>query len=494
MSKKISFLLIVIGFTVFLTNPVLAFRVKQPAISAPPATFPGHPTAPIKLPGSTGDTPFQLKPEVADLLPENVSRQLTRAVEAAKSLGESLTPEQREALGEAFSRHETALRDLTSQAEAFSKATGKSVALAKIREHFAQLKQWEENFNGEVEKILQGGQITQFQISRPALLDPEGDNQISQGSGMDSSEAATAGEGEVGGNQNHFLNAYSYGYNAYVFLYNAWIYSYNTYALTTNYFGYLAFVNNQMACSLAYYGFNFSLSAYNNYYNASHSYNSFYYSKLAFDYASNGYYYSYIAFGQTGNNIAYSAYYWSMMGYSNAYTAYYNAYHGYFDVAVIRSVPLFAQETDQWCWAGTGRMIMYYHGVDVSQCHQASKAFFPSYSWDVCCSSTYKNDKTYCRKPYYPEFSKYGFTSTWVGSALSWNDLVGQINNNYPFTMWWSWNSGGAHYLVGKGYDSSGNVYYHDPWNGVNKVNTYNTVLYAEGQGKWGGTHKNVHR
>jgi hypothetical protein len=489
--------LIMLGLSLFLTSPVMASLSKTQTFSPPPATFPGQPTAPIKLPGSTGDAPLHLSREAADLLPKGGSLPVSRAAGAAMSLGESLTPEQREAIGSAFSRHEPALKDLTAQAEAISKDTKKSPDPAKIREHYNQLKQWEENFNNEVEKILQSGQITQFQISRPALLDPEGGNLISKDSIGGGPDPAMAGEA-VGGNQSHFLNAYSYGYNTYVFLYNAWVYSYNAYAITRNYFAYLAYVNNQLACSYAYYGFNYSYYAYYNYYNASHSYNSIYYSKLAFDYANNGYYYSYVAYGNTGNNIAYYAYFWSQLGYSNAYTAYSNAYYGYYDVAIIRSVPLFAQETDQWCWAATGQMIMdyhfgYYHD-SVTQCIQASNAFYPGYSWNVCCDSTYKNNTSYCRKPYYPEFSKYGFTSSWVDSALSWNDLVDQINRNYPFTMWWSWNSGGAHYLVGKGYDSSGNVYYHDPWGGANKVNTYNTVLNAEGQGHWGGTHKNVHR
>ena len=49
--------------------------------------------------------------------------------------------------------------------------------------------------------------------------------------------------------------------------------------------------------------------------------------------------------------------------------------------------------------------------------------------------------------------------------------------------MNWQWNGGGGHAMTVRGYDSSSNVYYIDPWlsGGGYKVKIYNACVYESG-------------
>src|SRR5690242_13114640 len=125
-------------------------------------------------------------------------------------------------------------------------------------------------------------------------------------------------------------------------------------------------------------------------------------------------------------------------------------------------VPLFPQETNQWCWAGSGQMIMNYLGATrVSQCDQANRRLGRS----DCCDSPVPSA---CVKPGWPEFEKYGFAyNTTSNSALSWSSLVSEINANRPMGFSWGWTGGGGHMMVASGYLTLLNtnyVYVNDPW------------------------------
>lgn len=109
------------------------------------------------------------------------------------------------------------------------------------------------------------------------------------------------------------------------------------------------------------------------------------------------------------------------------------------------AVPLYAQETNMWCWAAGGEMIMKFLGKIVPQCVQADNRFGKT---NCCCCHLN------CAQGGWPEYGKYGFTysSTAWGSALSWTQLVGQINLNKPVGFAWGWSGGGGHYMVARGY------------------------------------------
>lgn len=139
-------------------------------------------------------------------------------------------------------------------------------------------------------------------------------------------------------------------------------------------------------------------------------------------------------------------------------------------------VPLYAQQTTSWCWAASGEMIMAYLGatVDVTQCTQANKRFTRT----DCC-----NNFANCVSGGMPEFSKYGFTSTYA-TTFTFDQLKAEIQMGRPVGFIHRQNSDGfQHYMVVTGYTESGGqkVCINDPWpsnanktaGGVKKILTY---------------------
>ncbi len=122
---------------------------------------------------------------------------------------------------------------------------------------------------------------------------------------------------------------------------------------------------------------------------------------------------------------------------------------------------LYAQQTNMWCWAASGEMIMTYLGadVDVSQCTQANTRFNRA----DCCNN-FQN----CVQGGWPQFDRYGFDFDWTGAALSFNQLKTEFRNNRPVGFAWGWQAGGGHYMVARGVyvDGAGTqfVYILDPW------------------------------
>ena len=68
-----------------------------------------------------------------------------------------------------------------------------------------------------------------------------------------------------------------------------------------------------------------------------------------------------------------------------------------------QAVNLHAQQTNMWCWAASGQMVMEFLGVNVTQCDEANKRF----SHTDCCNTPTPED---CVNGGWPEFDKYGFT------------------------------------------------------------------------------------
>jgi hypothetical protein len=144
-------------------------------------------------------------------------------------------------------------------------------------------------------------------------------------------------------------------------------------------------------------------------------------------------------------------------------------------------VMLHPQETDNWCWAACGQMIMEYLGIKVSQCEQANNR----YRHTDCCNSDsssaagnllrgdYTNFNSDCAQPGWPEFEKYGFTYKRRSKApLTWKELKIQLSDGpngkgKPFAFSWQWNKGGGHMMIAKGFatiDGENYVIIIDPW------------------------------
>ena len=132
------------------------------------------------------------------------------------------------------------------------------------------------------------------------------------------------------------------------------------------------------------------------------------------------------------------------------------------DVAL--NVTSYGQQTNMWCWATSGEMIMTYLGatVNVTQCIQANNRF----NRNDCCNN-FQN----CVIGGWPEFDKYGFRyeSTAWDTALTFAQLKAQFDNNRPIGFCWGWTDGGGHYMVARGYHEDTatgvqQVYVNDPW------------------------------
>jgi len=130
----------------------------------------------------------------------------------------------------------------------------------------------------------------------------------------------------------------------------------------------------------------------------------------------------------------------------------------------ILSTPLKPQETDQWCWAASGQMIMAFHNHDVAQCLQAN-----NYLGRTDCCNPLK--PTACISGGWPEFGKYNFNFDRLSSAhLEWDNLREQIGcKSSPVAFSWRWISGGGgHMMVVRGYTTTPEgwkgLYINNPW------------------------------
>jgi hypothetical protein len=162
-------------------------------------------------------------------------------------------------------------------------------------------------------------------------------------------------------------------------------------------------------------------------------------------------------------------------------------------------VPLYAQQTNMWCWAASGEMIMSFLGNDVAQCTQANNRFGVT---DCCPVPPCINSGSHpsCVQGGWPQYNLYGFTfsSTSWGTALTWSQLKAQIDSNKPVGFSWGWTGGGGHYMVAKGYSVVSGVdmvAINDPWppasactktgGGVTKLITYSEYVSGADHTHW---------
>ncbi|MEI7662691.1 MAG: papain-like cysteine protease family protein, partial [Bacteroidota bacterium] len=112
-------------------------------------------------------------------------------------------------------------------------------------------------------------------------------------------------------------------------------------------------------------------------------------------------------------------------------------------------VTLHPQQMSNWCWAASGQMVMEHLGKNVDQCTEANNEFGAS----NCCNSPFPGS---CNSGGWPEFDKYGFSSTHTSNApLSWDQIKSELFcAKRPFCFTWHWTGGGGHMMACIGYDS----------------------------------------
>ncbi len=171
--------------------------------------------------------------------------------------------------------------------------------------------------------------------------------------------------------------------------------------------------------------------------------------------------------------------------------------------ALIGSLPvtLHPQETQNWCWAASGQMVMDYLGHDIAQCTQANNRFGRTdcCNIDLCPSPTEPvtlnaaGNCIGCVCGGWPEFNKYNFSfKKTSNAALSWDKLREEISNEQyckkrPFCFTWHWPGGGGHMMVAKGYVTLAGTNYVvvlDPWppcDGDEYIITYDYYVASPG-------------
>lgn len=164
-------------------------------------------------------------------------------------------------------------------------------------------------------------------------------------------------------------------------------------------------------------------------------------------------------------------------------------------------VPETIQEYDQWCWAGSSSCILKYFGKNISQCTIAEytrvNATWHNFGSVNCCVSAtqgcnYWNYNWGYAGSLLDILQNWGVNNTGLGSALTTTQIQTEVTGQRPFVIRWRWYSGGGHFLVGHGYNSSGSqVYYMDPWFGEGlHVASYSWVVNDGSSHEW--THTNV--
>ena len=140
--------------------------------------------------------------------------------------------------------------------------------------------------------------------------------------------------------------------------------------------------------------------------------------------------------------------------------------------AAILPVPLVSQEKTHWCWDAGSQAILAYYGVSVSQCEIADFARIQNnWGYSDCClypdsyGCNNENSISGSRGSTCGVLSHWGLRNAWRDYPLSQSTVSSEISSRRPFGIAWRWNSGGGHFLVGRGIEGN-KVHYLDPWPG----------------------------
>jgi hypothetical protein len=164
-------------------------------------------------------------------------------------------------------------------------------------------------------------------------------------------------------------------------------------------------------------------------------------------------------------------------------------------------VPTVIQSQTEWCWSACSNCILSYYGISTTQCQIAeytrNVATWHNYGSMNCCTTATAGCNYWNYNWGYPgsiEDILMNFGSISVSNlsnTISATTVNTEIAAGRPFIIRWGWTSGGGHFIVGKGYASSGqNVYYMNPWPGEGaKVAAYSWMV-NDGVHSWTHTQK----
>lgn len=157
---------------------------------------------------------------------------------------------------------------------------------------------------------------------------------------------------------------------------------------------------------------------------------------------------------------------------------------------IIGNVPnsLSPQETNNWCWAATTKMLAAHFGIGVNQCDLANHSF----NKNNCCNDEPSDGScrkiNSCNTPGWLELDFVGLKFLETETALSWDALQNQVFCSKK-PMGYAYGTSGVvgHVLVIKGYVTVGGTNYvvlNDPWapcSGQERLITY--AEYADPAG-----------
>jgi hypothetical protein len=156
------------------------------------------------------------------------------------------------------------------------------------------------------------------------------------------------------------------------------------------------------------------------------------------------------------------------------------------------NVPITGQQTNLWCWAASGQMVMNFvrPASNVTQGDEANRRLGRT----DCLNSPIP---AACVRTGWPEFEKYDFAfQRTSNAALSWNDLRKEIGcARRPFAFSWAWNNGGGHMMVVVGYAAIGDqrfVSINDPLpvdEGSQRVIPYDEYVSGSSYTHWDDFH-----
>ncbi len=115
------------------------------------------------------------------------------------------------------------------------------------------------------------------------------------------------------------------------------------------------------------------------------------------------------------------------------------------------------QQTSDWCWAATSKMIIAYHNngkKTYNQCQIVSNSVDPALDIVDCCPSEAASSRPECMGGGWPSavFERYDFDYQVVEAALDWESLTDEICGTGPFLYVLNLEGGGKHALVAAGY------------------------------------------
>lgn len=114
------------------------------------------------------------------------------------------------------------------------------------------------------------------------------------------------------------------------------------------------------------------------------------------------------------------------------------------------------QQTSDWCWAATSRMVMAFHNGKTihDQCQIVSNSVDLEFNRVDCCPSDTASSRPECMGGGWPSavFNQYDFDYQVVEEALDWESLTNEICSTGPFLYVLNLEGGGKHALVAAGY------------------------------------------